>query len=56
MKVRLVIVLILVVFSIVIALTIFVINNKNIAEVDQVAINDIIKTVEENWGKVSNET
>ena len=56
MKVRLVIVLILVVFSIGIALTIIVINNKNIAEVDLVAINDIVKTVEENWGKVSNET
>ena len=56
MRIKLVIVMILIVFSVGIALSVIVINNKNGTEVDIVAINDIVKTVEKNWGQVSNET
>ena len=48
--------MILAVFSAGIALSVIVINNKNIVEVDIVAINDIVKTVEKNWGQVSKES
>ena len=56
MKIKLLIVMILVVFSAGIVLSVIVIKNKNISEVDLVAINDVVKTVEKNWGQMSEET
>lgn len=56
MRIKLVIVLILAVFTAGITFSILIINNKNISEVDLVAINDVVKTVEKNWGQVSEET
>ncbi|MEK3889818.1 HAMP domain-containing sensor histidine kinase [Bacillus sp. FSL K6-3431] len=56
MKIKWLIVLILVVFSVGIVLSIMVIKSKNISEIDLVAINDVVKTVERNWGQVSEET
>ena len=46
----------LVVFSAGIILSVIIIKNKDISEVDLVAINDVVKTVEKNWGQVSEET
>ena len=40
----------------VLSLSVIIINNKNISEVDLVAINDVVKTVEKNWGQVNEET
>lgn len=48
--------MILVVFAIGITFSIIIINNKDIPKVDLVAINDVVKTVEKNWGQVSEET
>lgn len=48
--------MILVIFAIGITFSIIIINNKDISEVDLVAINDVVKTVEKNWGQVSEET
>ena len=48
--------MILVVFAIGITFSIIIINNKDISKVDLVAINDVVKTVEKNWGQVSEET
>lgn len=56
MRIKLLIVTILVVFSAGVVLCVIVINNKNISEVDFVSLNDLVKTVEENWGQVSRET
>lgn len=56
MKMKLLIVMISVVFVAGITFSIIIINNKNITEVDLVAINDVVKTVERNWGQVSDET
>ncbi|OAS88377.1 MULTISPECIES: HAMP domain-containing sensor histidine kinase [Metabacillus] len=56
MKIKFLIVTILVVFSVSIVLSVIVIKNKNFTDVDVVAINDVIKTVEKNWGQVSEET
>ncbi|MEH7235403.1 HAMP domain-containing sensor histidine kinase [Bacillus sp. JJ1562] len=56
MRIKLLIVTILVVFSIGIVLSVIVIKNNNISELDFVAINDVVKTVEKNWGQVSEET
>lgn len=56
MKIKLLTVMILVIFAAGITFSIIIINNKNISEVDLVAINDVIKTVERNWGQVSEET
>ena len=50
MRVKLLIVMILVVFSTGIVLSVIVIKNKNVSDVDLVAINDVVKTVEKNWG------
>ena len=55
MRLKLLIVMILVVFAAGITFSIIIINNKNISEVDIVAINDVVKTVEKNWGQVSEE-
>ena len=56
MRLKLLIVMILVVFAAGITSSIIIINNKNISEVDLVAINDVVKTVEKNWGQVNEET
>ncbi|MFJ6266821.1 ATP-binding protein [Lysinibacillus xylanilyticus] len=55
MRINLIIVVILVVFALGITFSISTINNKNISEVDLVAINDVVKIVEKNWGQVSEE-
>lgn len=55
MRINLIIVVILVVFAVGITFSITIINNKNISEVDLVAINDVVKIVEKNWGQVSEE-
>ncbi|MCZ8540481.1 HAMP domain-containing sensor histidine kinase [Psychrobacillus psychrodurans] len=56
MKIKLLMCMILVVFAIGITFSIIIINNKDIPKVDLVAINDVVKTVEKNWGQVSEET
>lgn len=56
MKARFLIAILLIVFSIGMALSVIVIKNKTISEVDLVAINDLAKTTEENWGQVTEET
>ena len=56
MKIKLLMLIIFVVFAAGITFSIIVINNKNISEVDLVAINDVVKTVEKNWGHLSEET
>ena len=56
MRIKSLIVIILVVFSASVVLSVIVIKNKNISDVDVVAINDVVKTVEKNWGQISEET
>ncbi len=56
MRIKLLIVMILIVFSAGIVLSIIIINNKNISEVNLVAMNDVVKTVEKNWGHVDEKT
>jgi len=56
MRLKLLIVLILVVFAIGITFSIITINKTTFSEVDVIAINDVVKTAEKNWGKVSEET
>ncbi|MCM3110702.1 HAMP domain-containing sensor histidine kinase [Lederbergia lenta] len=56
MKIKWLIMLVLIVFSAGIVLSVIVIKNKNVSEVDPVAINNVVKTVEKNWGHVSEET
>lgn len=56
MKIKRLIAFILASFSMGIALSIIIIKDKNISEVDLVAINDVVKTVEKNWGHISEET
>lgn len=48
--------MILIIFTTGILSSIIIINNKNISEVDLVAINDVVKTVEKNWGQINKET
>ena len=48
--------MIVVVFAAGITFSLIIINNKNISEVDLVAINDVVKTAENNWGQISEET
>ena len=55
MRIRLILVIMFVVFAAGVLFSVIMINNKNIAEVDLVAINDVVKTVEENWGQINNE-
>lgn len=44
------------VFAAGITFSLITIKNKNISEVDLVAINDVVKTAENNWGQISEET
>lgn len=54
MRIKLLIVTIVVLFSAGIALAIFVVKNKDVSNVDLVAINDLAKTAEKNWGESMN--
>jgi histidine kinase len=56
MRLRFLIVIILIVFIAGIVLSIIVIKNKHISEVDVVAINDVVKTAEKNWVHISGQT
>ncbi|MCC3357825.1 HAMP domain-containing sensor histidine kinase [Bacillus sp. REN16] len=56
MRIKIFIVTIIVVFSAGTVLSIFMIHSKYSSEVDLVAINDVVKTVEKNWGQISEET
>ena len=48
--------MILVVFAAGITFSISIISNKNMSEVDLVAVNEVAKIAEKNWGQVSEET
>ncbi|MDN4494867.1 HAMP domain-containing sensor histidine kinase [Ureibacillus aquaedulcis] len=56
MRINLLIVMILVVFSAGITSSLIIIMSKKTPEMDLVAINDVVKTVEKNWGHVGEET
>ncbi|MDR4887805.1 HAMP domain-containing sensor histidine kinase [Fredinandcohnia sp. QZ13] len=56
MRIKLLIGSILVIFSVGIVFSIIVIKNNNISEVDLVAINDVVKTTEKQWGQISKDT
>ncbi|GIN63644.1 hypothetical protein J27TS8_36370 [Robertmurraya siralis] len=56
MKLKITLITMLVFFSAIIVFSVITISNKNMAEVDVVAINDAVKTIEKNWGQVSDET
>ena len=56
MRIKLLIVTSLVLFSAGITLSVIVIKNKNLSDVDLVAINDLVKTSEKNWGQVKEQT
>ncbi|AWE08798.1 sensor histidine kinase [Lysinibacillus sp. 2017] len=56
MRIKLLIVMILFLFTAGITFSIIIISNKNISKVDLVAINDVVKTAEKNWGQISEET
>ncbi|MFJ7952702.1 ATP-binding protein [Lysinibacillus sp. NPDC096418] len=49
-------VMFLVIFAIGITFPIIMINTKNISEVNLVAINEVVKIVEKNWGQINKET
>jgi histidine kinase len=55
MRIKLLLGAILVFFSVGIVLTIIVIDNHNLPEVDLVAINDVVQTAEKNWGQAREE-
>ncbi len=55
MRIKLLLVTILVIFSTGIFLSVLVIKNKSISEVDLVALNDVVKTAEQNWGQINEE-
>jgi signal transduction histidine kinase len=42
--------------SALIVFSVITISNKNMTEVDVVAINDVVKTIEKNWGQIHDET
>ena len=56
MKIKMVIVALLGVFVAGITLSIIIISYNNMTEVDLVAINDVVKTAEKNWGQISEDT
>lgn len=56
MRIKLLIVIIIVVFAVGITFSISIISNKSVSEVNLVAINEVVKTAEKNWGQVSEET
>lgn len=53
MRLKWLIVMILVVFSSGIVTSVIIIKNKSIPEVNLVAVNEVVKTVEKNWGQVN---
>ncbi|KOS71478.1 histidine kinase [Lysinibacillus contaminans] len=56
MRIKLLIIIFLVIFTTGITFPIIMINHKNISEVNIVAINEVVKTVERNWGHINKET
>lgn len=56
MRIKLAIVMILAVFGAGISISVVIIKNKSISEVDLVAINEVVKIVENNWGHINEET
>ncbi|WP_332646033.1 HAMP domain-containing sensor histidine kinase [Lysinibacillus sp. 54212] len=56
MRIKLFIVMILVIFSSGIAFQIMMLNKTNNEKVDMVDINEVVKTVEGNWGSINQET
>lgn len=56
MKIKWLIAFVVAIFSIGIFLTVMIIKSKAITEVDLVAINDMVKTAEKNWGHISEST
>ncbi|MFC7687358.1 ATP-binding protein [Ureibacillus sp. GCM10028918] len=56
MRIKLLVVMIVAFFAVGITMSFTIINNKNTPEMDLVAINDVVKTVEKNWGKLNEET
>lgn len=56
MRIKLLIVLFLIVFTVGITFPIMMMNNKNISEVNIIAINEVVKTIEKNWGQINKET
>ena len=56
MKIKMVIVALLGVFVAGITLSIIIISYNNMTEVDLVAINDVVKTAEKNWGQITEDT
>ena len=56
MRIKLLIILFLIIFAAGVTFPIIMMNNKNISEVNIVAINEVVKTVEKNWGQINNET
>ncbi|QTD40452.1 HAMP domain-containing sensor histidine kinase [Sporosarcina sp. Te-1] len=53
MRIKLLVTIILIVFSIGISVSIMVINNKTIPKVNLVDINDVVHIAEKNWGHIS---
>ncbi|MFJ7735571.1 ATP-binding protein [Lysinibacillus sp. NPDC097287] len=53
MRIKLLIVMFLVIFATGITFPIIMVNNKNISEVNLVAINEVVKIVEKNWGNIN---
>lgn len=56
MRIKWLIVTVLVLFSVGIIFSILVIKNTNLTNVDLVAVNDVVKTTEKNWGWLNEET
>lgn len=56
MRIKLMIGMAIVAFIAGMILCVIVINSKNMKEVDLAAVNDVVKTAEKNWGRISRET
>ena len=56
MRIKWLIVMICIVFAGGIIFSKIIMNNKSMTEMDIVAINDLVKTIEKNWGELSKET
>lgn len=56
MKIKLLIVMFLVILTAGITFPSIIMNNKNISEVNLVAINEVVKSVEKNWGNINKVT
>ncbi|MGE8206049.1 HAMP domain-containing sensor histidine kinase [Heyndrickxia sp. NPDC080065] len=56
MRIKLLMVTFVVLIATGITFPIIMINKKNISEVNIIAINEVVKTVEKNWGQINKET